>query len=137
MDQHKAVENHIAGGAERASSAYVPPLQRTKGQPPPIAANGGLSYMSFDRDGDAGTVAATEAALRQLAEGQGQALSEMLESAPAGALLKLGDAADTVSAHQHTRCAKCLGEKAGPASLQCRGVSGNRFQGKIDAPTLG
>src|SRR5580698_1689306 len=84
MDQHKAVENHIAGGAERASSAYVPPLQRTKGQPPPIAANGGLSYMSFDRDGDAGTVAATEAALRQLAEGQGQALSEMLESAPAG-----------------------------------------------------
>jgi hypothetical protein len=40
--------------------------------------------MSFDRDGDAGTVAATEAALRQLAEGQGQALSEMLESAPAG-----------------------------------------------------
>jgi hypothetical protein len=84
MDQLKAVENDIAGGAERVSSAYVPPLQLTEGQPPPFAANGGLSYMSFDRDGDAGTAAATEAALRQLAEGQGQALSEMLETAPAG-----------------------------------------------------
>src|SRR6204780_5439479 len=84
MDQHKAVENHIAGGAERASSAYVPPLQRTKGQPPPIAANGGLSYMSFDRDGDAGTAAATAAALRLLAEGKGQAATEMLEKAPPG-----------------------------------------------------
>src|SRR6266705_2775921 len=40
---------------ERALSAYVPPLQRTEGQPPPIAAHGGLSYMSFDRDGDAAT----------------------------------------------------------------------------------
>ncbi|MBT6949720.1 MAG: hypothetical protein HN989_06490, partial [Gammaproteobacteria bacterium] len=34
---------------------YVPLLQRTEGQPPPNAANGGLSYMSFDRNGDAGT----------------------------------------------------------------------------------
>ena len=84
MDRVKDVENHGAGVTERVSSAYVPPLQRTKGQPPPIAANGGLSYMSFDRDGDAGTAAATEAALRQLAEGQGQALSEMLDNAPAG-----------------------------------------------------
>jgi hypothetical protein len=40
--------------------------------------------MSFDRGGNAGTAAATEAALRQLAEGQGQALSEMLDNAPAG-----------------------------------------------------
>jgi len=84
MDQLKDIENHVAGGAERVSSAYVPPLQRTNGQPPPVAANGGLSYMSFDRGGDAGTAAATEAALRQLAEGQGQALSEMLDNAPAG-----------------------------------------------------
>ena len=29
---------------------YVPSLQRTEGQPPPVAANGGLSYMSFDDD---------------------------------------------------------------------------------------
>ena len=48
------------------TSAYVPPFQRTAGQPPPIAAHGGLSYMSFDRDGDAGTTLATEDALRLL-----------------------------------------------------------------------
>ena len=67
MDRLKASENHVAGVTERISSAYVPPLQLTKGQPPPIAANGGLSYMAFDRDGDAGTAAAMEAALRQIA----------------------------------------------------------------------
>ena len=37
------------------SSAYVPPLELTYGQAAPIAANGGVSYMSFDRGGDAGT----------------------------------------------------------------------------------
>src|SRR6266700_3782691 len=58
-----------------ASSAYVPPLQRTEGQPPPIAAHGGLSYMSFDRDGDAGTAVALEDALAEIAEGEGQRLS--------------------------------------------------------------
>src|SRR5271154_3923852 len=77
-------DNRVAGVTSSASSVYVPPLQRTKGQPSPIAANGGLSYMSFDRDGDAGTAAATEAVFRQLAEGKGHALSEMLESAPPG-----------------------------------------------------
>ncbi|MGO9606101.1 MAG: CmcJ/NvfI family oxidoreductase [Candidatus Binataceae bacterium] len=82
MGQLNSIESHDAGA--NVSSAYVPPLQRTQGQPPPIAANGGLSYMSFDRDGDAGTAAATAAALRQLAEGQGQAVSEMLEKAPPG-----------------------------------------------------
>jgi hypothetical protein len=84
MDQLKTIENHVAEITERVSSVYVPPLQLTEGQPPPIAANGGLSYMSFDRDGDAGTAAATEAALRQIAEGQGQALIDMLENAPPG-----------------------------------------------------
>jgi hypothetical protein len=84
MDRLNSIENQVAGVTGKVSSAYVPSLQLTKGQPPPIAANGGLSYMSFDRDGDAGTAAATEAALRQLAEGQGQALSEMLDNAPAG-----------------------------------------------------
>ena len=64
MDRIKENENYVAGATVRASSAYVPPLQLTKGQPPPIAANGGLSYMSFDRDGDAGTAAATAAALK-------------------------------------------------------------------------
>jgi len=54
------VADTIATNREKASSAYVPPLQRTEGQPPPIAANGGLSYMSFDREGDAGTTQAIQ-----------------------------------------------------------------------------
>jgi hypothetical protein len=69
---------------EATFPAYVPPLQRTKGQPAPIAANGGLSYMSFDRNGDAGTGAALEAALAQIAEGEGQRVIEMIDSAPPG-----------------------------------------------------
>jgi len=40
--------------------------------------------MSFDRYGDAGTVAATEAALHQIAEGQGQAVIDLLDNAPLG-----------------------------------------------------
>src|SRR2546426_5008123 len=84
MDRLKAIENHVAGVTERVSSVYVPPLQLTEGQPPPIAANGGLSYMSFDRDGDAGTAAATEAALHQITEGEGQAVIDMLDNAPPG-----------------------------------------------------
>ena len=44
MDGHEAIENRIAPGAETDSSVYVSSLQLTKGQPPPIAANGGLSY---------------------------------------------------------------------------------------------
>ena len=43
-----------------ASLAYVPPLQRTEGQQPPIAAHAGLSYMAFDQEGDAGTAAAIQ-----------------------------------------------------------------------------
>src|SRR6516162_1006686 len=82
MDQLKDIESHVA--KERVSSAYVPPFQLTKGQPPPIAANGGLSYMSLDRDGDAGTEAATEAALREIADGEGRAVIDMIEHAPPG-----------------------------------------------------
>ncbi|HLW72131.1 MAG TPA: CmcJ/NvfI family oxidoreductase [Candidatus Binataceae bacterium] len=84
MDQLKDIENHVAGITKRASSVYAPPLQLTKGQPAPIAANGGLSYMSLDRNGDAGTAAATEDALRQIAEGKGQALIDALDKAPPG-----------------------------------------------------
>ena len=84
MDRSKAMENHIAGAKGRVSSVYVPPFQLTEGQHPPIAANGGLSYMSFDRDGDAGTAAATKAALEQIAMGEGQALIDMLDKAPPG-----------------------------------------------------
>ncbi|MGO9265502.1 MAG: CmcJ/NvfI family oxidoreductase [Candidatus Binataceae bacterium] len=84
MDRLKDIENHVAGATGRTSLVYVPPLQLTKGQPAPIAANGGLSYMSLDRNGDAGTTAATEDALRQIAEGAGQALIEALDKAPSG-----------------------------------------------------
>jgi hypothetical protein len=84
MGRLNTTENRVAGVTKSVSSAYVPPFQLTEGQPPPIAANGGLSYMSFDRDGDAGTAAATEAALRQIAEGQGQAVIDMIEKASPG-----------------------------------------------------
>ncbi|MBV8410506.1 MAG: hypothetical protein JOY64_22960, partial [Alphaproteobacteria bacterium] len=66
------------------SSPYVPSLQRTKGQPEPIAANGGLSYMSFDRDGDAGTAKALEDALAEIAGGESQRVIDMIDKAPPG-----------------------------------------------------
>jgi hypothetical protein len=84
MDGLKDTENSVATGMKTVSSVYVPPLQLTAGQPAPIAANGGLSYMAFDRDGDAGTAAAMEAALRQIAEGEEQAVIDMIANAPPG-----------------------------------------------------
>ena len=84
MDRLNSIENHVAGVTETVSSGYVPPLQLTEGQPTPIAANGGLSYMAFDRDGDGGAAAATEAALRLIAEREGQAVTDMLDNAPPG-----------------------------------------------------
>src|SRR4249920_1572587 len=73
MSQLEVVDN-------KASSAYVPPLQRTEGQPPPIAANGGLSYMSFDRNGDAGTAKALEDALAEVAGGEAQRVIDMIDN---------------------------------------------------------
>ncbi len=64
--------------------AYVPPLELTRGQPEPIAAHGGRSYMAFDRNGDAGTAVATADALALIAEGRGRAVDEMLENTPPG-----------------------------------------------------
>ena len=84
MDQLELDKNHAAGNTQTESSAYVPSLQLTEGQSPPIAANGGLSYLSFDRDGDAGTGAALEDVLAQIAEGEGQRVIDMLDSAPPG-----------------------------------------------------
>ena len=84
MNLHEAIEDHAAAEGGSAPSAYVPPLQLTQGQPPPIAANGGLSYMSFDRDGDAGTGAALETALREIAEGHMESFVEWIRSAPPG-----------------------------------------------------
>ena len=65
MSQLDLAGNNVATETQKTSSAYVPPLQRTEGQPPPIAAHGGLSYMTFDRDGDAGTATAIEDALER------------------------------------------------------------------------
>jgi hypothetical protein len=73
MSPLDVAENKDGADTERASSAYVPPLQRTEGQPPPIAAHGGLSYMSFDRDGDAGTAAAIQDALAEIARARASA----------------------------------------------------------------
>ena len=42
------VANCAGAGTETASSVYVPCFQLTRGQSPPIAANGGLSFMAFD-----------------------------------------------------------------------------------------
>jgi len=84
MSQLELPERNVVADTARVSSAYVPTLQRTQGQPPPIAANGGLSYMSFDRDGDAGTGAALKDALAQIAEGEGQRVFDMIGNAPPG-----------------------------------------------------
>ncbi|HUN51556.1 MAG TPA: CmcJ/NvfI family oxidoreductase [Candidatus Sulfotelmatobacter sp.] len=84
MSQVERAGSSAAADRERVSPAYVPPLQRTEGQPPPIAANGGLSYMSFDRDGDAGTAAAVADALAQIAEGEGQRVIDMIDKTPPG-----------------------------------------------------
>lgn len=76
--------NKTKASLESPVNSYVPSLELTVGQPPPIAANGGLSYLSFDRDGDAGTTMATEAALKQIADGDGQPILKMVENAPPG-----------------------------------------------------
>ena len=94
------IAHHEAATTETDSLAYVPPLQLTQGQPPPIAANGGLSYMSFDRDGDGGTAAATEAALTQIAEGQGQAVIDQIEQAPPGPI----ETAQGVAFRDYSEC---------------------------------
>lgn len=67
-----------------AEEPYVPPLQLTEGQPPPIAAHGGLSYTSFSDAGDAGTTRATEEALEQIVSGEGQRVNDMIDSASPG-----------------------------------------------------
>ena len=91
MSQLDVVDNMTAADEETASPAYVPPLQRTAGQPPPVAANGGLSYMSFDRDGDAGTAKALEDALTEIAGGEAQRVIDMIDNAPPGGALMLFD----------------------------------------------
>ncbi|MAW54406.1 MAG: hypothetical protein CMM69_02935, partial [Rhodospirillaceae bacterium] len=84
MDQIDVAENRTTEEIESGSSPYVPTLQLTAGQPAPIAAHGGLSYMSFDQDGDAGTAAAIKDALGQIAAGSGKSVVDMIDNAPPG-----------------------------------------------------
>src|ERR1700761_3527764 len=84
MSQLNLAGANVAAETQKALSAYVPPLQRTEGQPPPVATNGGLSYVAFDRDGDAGTAKAIEDALAEIADGEGQRVIDMIDHAPPG-----------------------------------------------------
>ena len=84
MDRPEVIANTVTNGMETGSSAYVPPFQLTDGQPPPFAANGGLSYMSFDVDGDAGTAEAMKHAFAEAASGDSQAVIESLKTASPG-----------------------------------------------------
>ncbi len=63
---------------------YVPSPELTVGQGTPIAANGGQSYMALDNNGDAGTAAATRAALDLISSGSARRVTEQLENAPPG-----------------------------------------------------
>jgi hypothetical protein len=84
MSQFEVTETNVTADAHDGTVAYEPPLQRTAGQPDPIAAHGGLSYMSFDRDGDAGTAVALQDALAEIATGDSQRVLEMINKAPPG-----------------------------------------------------
>jgi hypothetical protein len=109
MSQFEVADNTATAGTARASTAYVPPLQRTEGQPPPIAAHGGLSYMSFDRDGDAGTAAALQDALAEIAEGEGQRVTDMIDKGPPGPIkTKWG-----LGFRDHDECVKYIRESNG------------------------
>ena len=82
MSQLQVAVNNVAADMEAAFSADVPPLQRTAGQQPPIAAHGGLSYMAFSRNGDAGTTVAD--ARIEIVSGEEQRLIDMIDNAPPG-----------------------------------------------------
>jgi hypothetical protein len=84
VSQLDLADSNLATETQKASSVYVPPLQRTEGQPTPIAAHGGLSYLSFDQDGDAGTAKAIGDALVEIAEGEGERVVDMIDKAPPG-----------------------------------------------------
>ena len=47
-----ASEAQKVSGQNNDNHVFIPKPEYTKGQPAPIAANNGLSFMSFDRNGD-------------------------------------------------------------------------------------
>ena len=84
MSQLEVAEAAVAAVAKKVPSTYVPLLQRTHGQPAPVAANGGLSYLALDRAGDAGTAAALEDALAQVTDRKDQHAFDLIDKAPPG-----------------------------------------------------
>ena len=119
MSQLELPERNVATDTQRVSTAYVPTLQRTEGQPPPVAANGGLSYMSFDRDGDAGTAKALEDALAEIAEGEGQRVIDMIDKASSGPIKTGGGSpsATTTSVCSYIRESNSLKAPEGGVAL--------------------
>ncbi|TDU31733.1 hypothetical protein DFR24_1112 [Panacagrimonas perspica] len=79
-DAHEAA----VSDSRTSRQPFVPPLERTAGQPAPIAAHGGLSYMAFDRNGDAGTTLALQDALAEIAGDEERRLIEQIDKAPPG-----------------------------------------------------
>ena len=84
MNDPVGIKGLEAAAAQAKNTLYLPPLELTRGQPAPIAAHGGLSYASFNKDGDAGTGQATADAFRQIAEGNGDEIIKLLDTAPPG-----------------------------------------------------
>lgn len=77
-------QTEAAHPTAEAFRPYVPEFELTQGQEPPIAANGGISYMAFDVDGDAGTTKALEDAFAEIQRGEGQAVIDLIDNAPHG-----------------------------------------------------
>ena len=84
IDDFENIAGSAAASGEAAPPVPVPSLQRTAGQAPPVAANGGVSWLAFDRGGDAGTGAALEAAFAQIADGAGREIDDLIANAPPG-----------------------------------------------------
>ncbi|MEQ9638976.1 MAG: CmcJ/NvfI family oxidoreductase [Alphaproteobacteria bacterium] len=63
------------------AKTYVPSFELTQGQPAPIAANGGRSYMAFERNGDGGTAEALKHALALAADPAAQAFIDKMDRA--------------------------------------------------------
>src|SRR6202008_1021522 len=60
------------------------PLEVGPGGPEGAAAHGAPSYMACARDGDAGTAVGLDDALAEIASGESERLTEMLDKAPPG-----------------------------------------------------
>src|ERR1700751_5919901 len=78
------VADNKAADPHDGTLAYVPPLERTAGQPEPISAHGGLSHLGLDRAGQAGAPNAKNDAPAETASGESQRVADMIDKAPPG-----------------------------------------------------